>query len=103
MLLRRTLYDEAIAAFEKNIERGGPLAPPAIAFRTASYCAAGYGEKAEAAVQALLNFYPGFTLTGFRMAYLFKNKDVTERLIRALRGAGLPRVLSEPWGPCRGG
>jgi adenylate cyclase len=83
-------YDEAIAAFEKNIERGGPLAPPAIAFRTASYCAAGYGEKAKAAVQALLNFYPGFTLAGFRMAYLFKNKDVTERLIRALREAGLP-------------
>jgi hypothetical protein len=30
-------------------------------------------------------FYPGFTLTGLRMAYMFKNKDVTERLIRALR------------------
>jgi adenylate cyclase len=83
-------YDEAIAAFEKNIERGGPLAPPAIAFRAASYSATGYSEKAEAAAQALLNFYPGFTLAGFRMAYLFRNKDVTERLVHTLRKAGLP-------------
>ena len=83
-------YEEAIAAFEKNIARGGPLAPPAIALRTASYIAAGRSEEAKAAAQALLSFYPAFSLTGFRMAYLFKNKDMMVRLINALRKAGLP-------------
>jgi tetratricopeptide (TPR) repeat protein len=83
-------YEEAIAAFKKNIERGGPLAPPAIAFRTASYSAAGYREEAKAAAQALLSFYPGFSLAGFRMAYLFRKPEVTERLLNALREAGLP-------------
>jgi adenylate cyclase len=83
-------YDEAIAAFEKNIERGGPLAPPAIAFRTACYSAIGQKDKAQAAAHALLSFYPGFSLSGFRIAHLFKDKDVTERLLEALRKAGLP-------------
>ena len=80
-------YDEAIAAFEKNIARGGPLAPPAIAFRAASYSAAGRREEARATA---LNFYPGFTLTGFRVAYLFKQREITERLVQALRTSGLP-------------
>jgi adenylate cyclase len=83
-------YEEAIAAFDRNIERGGPLAPPAVAFRAASYSAAGHGKEAQAAARELLSFYPGFSLAGFRMAYLFKDTGVTNRLLDALRKAGLP-------------
>ena len=39
-------YDEAIDAFDRNVELGGPLGPGALAFRTASCIEAGsYGEK----------------------------------------------------------
>ena len=83
-------YEEAIAAFKRNVERGGPLAAPALMFRTASYSAAGRREEAKESAQALLNFYPAFSLSGYRMLYLFKDRGVTNRLINLLREAGLP-------------
>jgi adenylate cyclase len=83
-------YEEAIDAFKRNMDRGGPLAPPALAFRTASYSAAGYDEEAKVSAQALLDFFPGFSLAQVRMLYMFKNPDDTERVIGALRKAGLP-------------
>jgi len=82
-------YEEAIAAFKRNVERGGPLAPPALAFCTASYSAAGYMEEAHASARALLNFYPMFSVTKFRFLYLFNNSEVTARVVDALRKAGL--------------
>jgi TolB-like protein len=83
-------YEEAIDAFKKNVERGGPIAPPALAFRTASYSAAGYMEEAKESAQALLDFFPAFSLTRFPMFHLFKDPADTQRLIDALRQAGLP-------------
>lgn len=83
-------YEEAIDAFKRNVERGGPLAPPALAFRTASFIAAGYSEEANRSAQELLAFFPAFSLSRFRMFYLFKKSGDTERLIGALRKAGLP-------------
>jgi adenylate cyclase len=83
-------YEESIEAFKKNIDRGGPLAPPALAFRTASYSAVGQMEKAKESAQALLNFLPAFSMARFRMLHMFKNSDDTKRLIGALRKVGLP-------------
>jgi TolB-like protein len=83
-------YEEAINAFRKNVERGGPIAPPALAFRTASYSAAGYMEEAKESAQALLDFFPTFSLTRFPMFYLFKDPADTQRLIDVLRQTGLP-------------
>jgi tetratricopeptide (TPR) repeat protein len=83
-------YGEAIDAFKRNVERGGPLAAPALTFRTAAYSAAGQIEEAKASAQALLTFFPTFTLAHYRMLHLFKNPDDTERLIDVLRKAGLP-------------
>ena len=83
-------YEEAIEAFKRNVDRGGPLAPPALAFRTASYSAAGHMEEAKESAQALLNFFPAFSSARFRMLHMFKNPDDTERVISALRQAGLP-------------
>ncbi len=83
-------YEEAIDAFKRNVERGGPQAPPAVAFRTASYSAAGLKREAEKSAKELLTFMPNFSLSRFRMLYLFKDRSVTERVIAALREAGLP-------------
>jgi adenylate cyclase len=83
-------YEEAISAFKKNVDRGGPLAPPALVFRTASYSAAGHIEEAKESAQALLNFFPAFSLARYRMLRLFKNPADTERIVDALRKAGLP-------------
>ena len=81
---------EHVQHSKKNVDRGGPLAPPALAFRTASYSAAGCMEEANESAQALLNFLPDFSLARFRMLHMFKYPDDTERVIDALRKAGLP-------------
>jgi adenylate cyclase len=83
-------YEEAIGAFKRNVDRGGPLGAPAVAFRTAAYCAAGQMEEAKESAQALLSFFPGFSLARFRMLHMFKNPEDTERIIGALRKAGVP-------------
>ncbi|MFQ5954079.1 MAG: adenylate/guanylate cyclase domain-containing protein [Kiloniellales bacterium] len=83
-------YEESIDAFKRNVDRGGPLAPPALAFRTASFSAAGHVEEAKASAQALLDFFPAFSLARFRMLYMFKNPEDTKRVIAALRKVGLP-------------
>lgn len=83
-------YQEAIDTFKINIDRGGPIGVPALAFRTAAYSAAGEIEEAKKSAQALLNFSPDFSVSGFRMPHIFKNKDDSERVFSALRNAGLP-------------
>jgi adenylate cyclase len=83
-------YDEAIDAFRRNIERGGPIAAPALTFRTAAFAAAGHVEEAKTSAQELLTFFPAFSLARYRMLYLFKKPEDTDRIIAALREAGLP-------------
>lgn len=69
---------------------GDGVNAPALVFRTASHGASGQMEEAKASAQALLDFFPAFSLAGFRSLSMFKNPDDTERLIGALREAGLP-------------
>lgn len=82
--------EEAIEVFKRNVDRGGPIGPPALAFRTAAYSAAGRMEEARASAQELLNFFPAFSLAQFRFALMFKHADDAERVIVALRKTGLP-------------
>jgi adenylate cyclase len=83
-------YDEAIGAFRRNVDRGGPLAAPALVFRTAACSAAGHSEDAKASAEALLDFNPDFSSSGFRMLQMFRNPEVRLQVIEALRRAGLP-------------
>jgi adenylate cyclase len=83
-------YRESIDTFRKNVDQGGPIGPPALAFRTAAYSADDQMTQARASAQELLNFFPSFTVSQFKMARLFANRDDTERLIKALRASGLP-------------
>jgi Flp pilus assembly protein TadD len=82
-------YDEAIDAFERNIELGGPLGPGALAFWTASCIEAGRVDDAESKARQPLEFAPQFSISGFRFAHLLKNRDDTDRMVNALRQAGL--------------
>jgi adenylate cyclase len=82
--------EEAIDVFKRNVDRGGPIGPPALAFRAAAYSAAGRMEEAQASALELLDFFPAFSLQQFRMLQMFKHADNRERIIVALRKAGLP-------------
>ncbi len=82
--------EEAIDVFKRNVERGGPIGPPALAFHTAAYSAAGRMEEAQASARELLNFFPAFSLQHFRMPQIFRHADDTERVMAALRDIGLP-------------
>ena len=83
-------YRESIDTFRKNVDQGGPIGPPALAFRTAAYSADDQMTQARASAQELLNFFPSFTVSQFKMPKLFANRDDAERLIKALRASGLP-------------
>jgi tetratricopeptide (TPR) repeat protein len=83
-------YQEAIDTFRQNTDRGGPIGPPALAFRTAAYSADDQMMQARASAQELLSFFPDFTVSKFKMPTLFANRDDTERLCNALRASGLP-------------
>jgi adenylate cyclase len=83
-------YQESIDTFKRNMDRGGPIGPPALAFRAAAYSAAGRTAEAQASVRELLGFFPAFTVSGFRMPTLFRNEADTQKVLRELRNAGLP-------------
>ncbi len=83
-------YEDAIDAFKRNVERGGPLAATALTFRTAAFSAAGYVEEAKVSASELLKFFPDFSVARYRMLYMFKKPDDTEQVVGALRKAGLP-------------
>jgi adenylate cyclase len=83
-------YEESLDALKSNVDRGGPLAPPALTFRTASYSATGRMAEAKGSAQALLDYLPGYSLSRYRLLHMFKNPEDTERMIAALRKAGLP-------------
>ena len=83
-------YDESINTFRRNMERGGPIGPPALAFLTAAYTISGQTSAASDATDKLLSFFPNFTITGFRMPEFLQDRQVGERLLKALREAGLP-------------
>jgi adenylate cyclase len=82
-------YDEAIGAFRRNLERGGPIGVPALVSLAASYAAAGHAEEARESVQELLRFFPGFSISRCRTLIVFDSEG-SERLADYLRRAGLP-------------
>ncbi len=84
-------YEEAIAAFEKNAARGGPVDVEFLAYSTAAYSALGRKEEARATAQELLEKYPDFSLSSWTWLGLYKNPEDSKRLSDVLRQAGLPQ------------
>jgi adenylate cyclase len=83
-------YEEALGAFKRNVDRGGPIAPPALVFWTAAHSALGQFDEAKERAQTLLSFLPGFSMAGFRMLHMFRNRQDTDRVTAALRKVDLP-------------
>lgn len=83
-------YEEAIDVFKRNMERGGPLGVPALTFLTAAYSIVGRIEDAKASAEALLHFFPAFSLSRYQMLLFFKNPADSERVKGALRAVGVP-------------
>jgi adenylate cyclase len=82
-------YEESIAAWKQSLDRFGQ-AVPRLAFLTASYSELGMDEEAKAMAKQLLKIDPKFTLKSWKFARTYKNPEDTERLLKALRKAGLP-------------
>jgi TolB-like protein/lipopolysaccharide biosynthesis regulator YciM len=81
-------YEESIAAWKKAIDHFGPLTLR-LAFLTASYSELGRNEEAKAMAHQLLQANPKFNPTSWKYARTYKNPEDTERLLNALRRAGL--------------
>jgi adenylate cyclase len=83
-------YDAAIAEYEKNSSRGGPIDDAGLAVWTASYYEAGRSAEAATIMARLINRYPGFHLRSFWLSHNFAQAEDREHLIEILRRASIP-------------
>jgi tetratricopeptide (TPR) repeat protein len=81
-------YEESIEAMKKAIDRHGPFILRE-AFLTAAYSELGRDDEAKAMARQLLKRHPKFSLKSWKYARTYKNPEDTERLLDALRRAGL--------------
>jgi TolB-like protein/class 3 adenylate cyclase/Tfp pilus assembly protein PilF len=82
-------YEEAITECQKAV-RDLPNSFYARMFMTLVYSLSGRDEEAQAEADEMLRINPKFTLESWKKKLRYKNKDDNERLIDALRKAGLP-------------
>jgi TolB-like protein/class 3 adenylate cyclase len=82
-------YEESIAAWKQVLDRFGPIVLRE-AFLIAAYSELGRDDEAKAMAQQLLKRHPKFSLSSWNYARTYKNPVDTERLLNALRKAGLP-------------
>ena len=85
-LLRR--HEEAIAAFQHTLT-WNPNFLPAHVRLAATYSELGREEEARAEAAMALQISPNFSLAGLRQRFPYKDPTVLERLLAALRKAGL--------------
>lgn len=85
-LMRR--YEEAIVVLQRAIDRNPNFQPPWV-YLTAGYSEAGYDAKARAAGEEVLRLSPDFSLDGMTQSIPQKASATLERLLAALRKAGL--------------
>jgi adenylate cyclase len=88
-------YEEAIVAFKKAIQRS-PKWLFAHGDLTATYSMAGRLDEARAQAVEVLRLNPKFSLGHIAKISLYKNQSDTERLVNALRRAGLPETPPLP-------
>jgi adenylate cyclase len=81
-------YEESVVAWKQVLDRFGPLLLRE-AFLTASYAELGRDDEAKEMAQQLLKRHPNFSVSSWEYARTYKNPEDTERLLNALRKAGL--------------
>ena len=82
-------YEEAISAFKKAISIS-PESPYYHAYLAADYFLAGHKEEAQAEIAKVMEIDPKFSSEDCRTGQLYKDQDYLNRLINAIRKAGLP-------------
>jgi TolB-like protein/Flp pilus assembly protein TadD len=88
-------YEEAIAQLKKAINRAPDSLYPHIGL-AATYSLAGRDEEARAEASEVLRIQPKFSLESLAKRVAYKNKADIDRLIDALRKAGLPETPPLP-------
>jgi tetratricopeptide (TPR) repeat protein len=81
-------YEEAISVFKKALLRS-PNNLAAYVGLASTNSLSGNTDKARAAAAEILKIYPKFSSERFIMGLPFKNQSENERVINALRNAGL--------------
>jgi tetratricopeptide (TPR) repeat protein len=82
------LYEESIVVWKQALDRLGPFVNRQ-AFLIASYSELGRDEEAKPVARQLMKANPNFALESWEFARMYKNPEDTERLLNALRRAGL--------------
>ena len=88
-------YEEGIKALKRAIQNA-PDSPYGHLFAASAYSMAGRDEEARAAAGEVLRLNPKFSLEKWGKSLKYKNQDDQERLMRALRRAGLPETPPLP-------
>jgi tetratricopeptide (TPR) repeat protein len=82
-------YEEAIEALQRRLQHD-PNSGEALILLAASESAAGRLDKAKAALDKFLAPRPAYTLRHYASGEFFKNPEDLNRVLEALRKAGLP-------------
>ena len=83
-------YKASLAAYEKNIQRGGPVGPPALCWAAASYFLLDELKASKETVKRLKTDFPDFRLEGWNFLQLVEDEEARKRLESAFLQAGIP-------------
>ncbi|WP_461405632.1 adenylate/guanylate cyclase domain-containing protein [Falsiruegeria mediterranea] len=83
-------YQAALAAYERNVNRGGPVGPPAYCWAAAAYHATGQADAARQAVQELTARFPDFGQAKWNFLQLIEAEELRQRTEALFRDAGIP-------------
>ena len=84
-------YRAAIGTFVENIERNGPVGPPAICWGgAAAYAQVGDKQEAERLTARLKKRFPNFTMTNWNYLTLIRDDVVRDKIIGLMQSAGVP-------------
>ena len=82
-------YEKATEMYKKCLKRQ-PIYWPAYAGLAVTYSLSGQVKNAKTAVKELLNLFPDFSIEYAKKNTLYKKQDRLDRVVEALRKAGLP-------------
>ncbi len=89
----RTMQEEyklAAEAYRANLERNGPVGPPALTASAVAFTAVGDHDAAKKMLVMLKTRFPAFKTAGWNMLKLIRRADVRERFLRRMADVGVP-------------
>lgn len=83
-------YQAAIDSYRENVDRGGPVGPPALCWGAAAYAGLGLTREAAQLTTDLRTNFPRFTMTNWNYLTLFRDATVRDRVVELMRKSGVP-------------